>query len=303
MPSRLYKILLFLGIIAVLVSVPIFYFHESSAAQTKRLEVNFLDVGQGDAVLIKTSYDQNILIDGGPDDSVIEELGENLAWWDRQIDLMILTHPHDDHVTGLIDVIKRYQVSEIIYTGVVHTSPNFLEWLNLVKEKNIPVKLIEKPQRINLGEDCYMDIVYPIESFFKKEVSNLNNTSIVIKLTYKENVFLFTGDMEKEVEDELLLQNGVQLNVDVLKVAHYGSDTSSSEEFLNILTSPRLYPSQREGKLISVISVGEGNDFGHPSLRILKRLERIDSEIYRTDINGTIRVRSDGASLEVASDK
>lgn len=288
MPSRLYKILLFLGIITVLVSIPIFYFSQTSKAEKKLLEVSFLDVGQGDAILIQTPFDQNILIDGGPDDSVIEELSENLAWWDRQIDLIILTHPHDDHVTGLIDVIKRYNVEEILYTGVVHATPNYLEWLNLIKEKDVTTKIVEKPQTINLGDDCYLEIVYPDESFFKKEVNNLNNTSIVIRLTYGKNTFLFTGDIEREVEDKLLFQSRAQLDVDFLKVAHHGSDTSSSEEFLNIIKPE-----------VSVISVGKNNDFGHPSLRVIKRLERFGSKIFRTDLGETIKIISNGEKIEV----
>lgn len=295
MPSRLYKFLLVLGMLAVLASIPIFYFHKKDEAQNKNLEAVFLDVGQGDAVLIKTPFGQNILIDGGPDDSVLYGLGGHLDWWDRRIDLMILTHPHDDHVAGLVDVAKRYRVGEVIYSGVVHTAPNYLEWLRLIREKNIHVKLIEKPSQIILGPDCWLDILYPDESFFQKEVGNLNNTSLVVKLTYQDTSFLFVGDIEKEVEDRLLTEysslssaDGGTLDVDVLKIAHHGSNTSSSEDFLNAVR-PK----------ISIIMAGTDNKFGHPSNRILKRLERINSEIYRTDINGEITILSDGDVLRV----
>lgn len=298
MPSRLYKILIFFGIVASLVSIPLF---SQSYNPEKRLEVDFLDVGQGDAILIKTPFDQNILIDGGPDDSVIEELADNLPWWDKSIDLMILTHPHDDHVNGLIDVLKRYNVEKVVYTGVVHTAPNYIEWLEIIRDKNIPTILINKPQTIEFGENCGLDIIYPRVDLSGKTVSNLNNSSIVSLLDCEDKRFLFTGDAEREIEEELVdfisnpplppPERGIELNVDVLKAGHHGSDTSSSEDFLN-LVSPDF----------SIIMVGEDNKFGHPSLRILKRLERINSQVYRTDINGTIKIVNSNGELAVNAD-
>ena len=282
MKNKLYKILLILGIVATLISVPAFWFLYNTP---NNLEVDFLDVGQGDAILIKSPYGQNILIDGGPDDRIIGELSSNLAFWDKKIDLVILTHPHDDHVAGLIDVIKRYKVEKILYTGVVHNSPNYLAFLELVKARKIPIIIIDKPKEIKLGEDCEMQIIYPQESFLGKHVSNLNNSSIVMKLVYGENKFLFTGDAESEVEQELLEKN-IDLHADVLKAGHHGSDTSSSEEFLKAV-SPEFV----------VMQVGDDNDFGHPSRRIIKRLERMDSKILRNDLDGAIKFISDGKEI------
>ena len=291
MSTKLYKILLILGIVAVLLAVPIFGL---SYSPPKELEVDFLDVGQGDAILIKSPFGQNILIDGGPDSKVIEELGKSLPFWDKRIDLMVLTHPHDDHVTGLIEVIKRYNVKKILYTGVVHDSPNYLAWLAAIRERKIPLVIIDRPQKIVLGDDCYMEIIYPRKSFLAQETDNLNNSSIVARLVYGETKFLLTGDAEIEVEKELLnltplLARGggeVDLSAQVLKTGHHGSDTSSSEEFLKAV-SPQ----------IAVIQVGKDNDFGHPSLRILKRLERAGAEILRTDKNGTVSLISDGKEI------
>ena len=202
MLTRKVKIfLLFSGIAAVAAAILIFIFFHKPA---RRLEVDFLDVGQGDSVLIKSPYGQNILIDGGPDNSVIKRLSENLPWWDRRIDLMILTHPHDDHVNGLVDVIKRYSVKRILHTGVLHTGPGYLSWLSLVKEKKIPAIIIDRPQSVELGPDCRLDILSPVENLAKKEVENLNNSSIVVKLVYKQNSFLLVGDMESGAEKELI---------------------------------------------------------------------------------------------------
>jgi len=284
MSSRLYKILLILGIVFVIIALLLFWLYWR---QPENLEVDFLDVGQGDAILIKAPAGQNILIDGGPDKAVLKRLAENLPWWDKQIDLMILTHPHDDHVSGLIDVIKRYQVKEILYSGVIHNSPNFLAWLELIKNKKIKLTIIDRPQTVKLSQNCQLDIIYPQESFLGQEVENLNNTSLTFKLIYGQTKFLFTGDLE-QLAEEKILASAVNLQADVLKVGHHGSDTSSSQAFLDKI-QPQL----------AVISVGKDNDFGFPSLRVIKRLERLGAQILRTDQAGTIKLVSDGVKVEL----
>ncbi len=283
MPQRLYKILLILGIFAVLVVAPAFWYLYNP---THQLEVIFFDIGQGDAILIKTPFGQNVLIDGGPDNTVIKRLSENLAWWDKKIDLMILTHPHDDHVSGLIDVIKRYKVEKILYTGVVHSSPNYLVWLELIRDRKIPLTIIDRPQIIEFGENCELQIIYPRESLLGKEVSNLNNSSIVIQLVYRQTKFLLAGDIELEAEQELLA-SGIDLSANIFKANHHGSDTSNSKEFLQAV--------QPE---IVVIQVGD-NNFGHPSRRVIKRLERIGAQVFRNDLDGTVKLISDGKEVNI----
>ena len=284
MPARLYKILLILGIVAIIAAMPLFWLYYTAP---KNLEIDFLDVGQGDAILIKAPSGQNILVDGGSDKTVIKRLAENLPFYDKQIDLMILTHPHDDHVTGLIDVLKRYEVKRILYTGVVHNAPNYLAWLKLVLSKKVPLTIIDKEQVINLGAGAELKILYPEESLLNKTLADLNDSSIIIKLIYGQSKFLFTGDAGLEVEKKLIAA-GADLSAEVLKVGHHGSQYSTSEEFLEKV-NPRL----------AVIEVGKDNDFGHPSLRIIKRLERDGAEIFRTDLNGTVKIISDGLKIEV----
>jgi competence protein ComEC len=201
MPPKLYKILLISGIVLALLAIPIFGLTYSSS---KNLEVDFLDVGQGDAILIKSPFGQNILVDGGPDGKVVEQLGKNLPFWDKQIDLMVLTHPHDDHVTGLTEIIKRYDVRKILYTGVVHDAPNYLAWLEEARNKKIPLMLVDRPQVIKLGENCGLDILFPQKSFIGQGIENLNNSSIVAKLFYGQTNFLLTGDAEMAIEKDLL---------------------------------------------------------------------------------------------------
>jgi competence protein ComEC len=302
MPSRLYKILLFLGIAAAIVSIPAFWFSYpllndflNPGQAAAELEVDFLDVGQGDAELIKTPFGQNILIDGGPNSSIIDRLSEELPFWERTIDLVILSHPHDDHVNGLNEVLKRYEVKQIAASGVLHTSPGYLEWLAAVKDGRIPLTIIDRPQTISLGENCQLRFLHPVKPLLGRGVENLNNSSLVVKLVYGETSFLFTGDIEAEVEKELLAfasstagSAGIKadLKADVLKVSHHGSDTSSDEKFLAAVR-PAL----------AVISVGADNTFGHPNLRVLKRLERVGAAVYRTDIDGTVKFKSDGQSI------
>jgi len=282
MKNNLFKILIIFGII-LMTSILFFLFLKPN--EQSRLEVSFLDVGQGDSTLIRTPFGQNILIDGGPDDSVVYGLSQELPWWDRTIDLVILTHPHDDHVFGLIDVLERYRVKKVLYTGALHSSPGYIAWLELIRDKKIPLAIIRGQQRINLGDGCYLDILYPNEDFVNKEVEELNNTSIVTKLVYGETSFLFTGDAEAELENKLL-ELGIDISANVLKVAHHGSDTSSRADFLVAVDSD-----------IAVISVSSDNDFGHPSGRALKRLERSGAKVYRTDKDGLIKFKSNGMRI------
>lgn len=282
--SRLYKIFLVSCIVAIVAAAFLFrIFYNAS----RNLEIDFLDAGQGDAILIKSPGGQNILIDGGPDKTAIKRLAENLPWWDKNIDLMILTHAHSDHAAGLIDVLKRYDVKKILYTGAAHNSPDYLAWLKLARDKKTPLIIIDKKQAVNLGKGAKIEILYPDESFLDRTFEDLNQSSIVLILSFGQNKFLLMGDAGEEIEKKLIA-SGADLKADVLKVGHHGSQYSSSLEFLD-----KVNPG------IAVIEVGKDNDFGHPSLRIIKRLERIGAEIFRTDLNGTVKMISDKAQIKV----
>lgn len=300
MPKKLYRLLLvFSLLVALIVALLIFLNNQKPknlAAEKKvgplMLMVNFLDVGQGDAILIKTPKGKNVLIDGGPDANVIEDLSKSLPWYENTIDLVILSHPHDDHVGGLVSVFKKYNIKRAAYTGILHNSPAFLAWLKIVKEKHIPLSIIDKQQRITLDESCYLDIIHPFRSYFGKEMDNLNNSSIVAKLVYGKTSFLFMGDLEESAEKEMILHYSNEsesfFTANVLKAGHHGSVTSSGEELL-----AKVKPS------IVVIPVGKDNQFGHPSRRVLKRFEKQGTRIYRTDLDGELIISSDGEELIV----
>lgn len=258
------------------------------------LEVNFFDVGQGEAIFIETPSRYQILIDGGPNSVILEKLAESLPFWDRTIDLIILTHPEHDHLAGLIEVLKRYKVENILWTGVVRDTLEYKEWEKTIKnereKEGAQIKIAQAGQRINLSIseiDRYMEVLYPFENLEGQEFKNSNNTSIIAKLIFDKNSFLFTGDAYQSVEKKLVAKE-TDLASDVLKVGHHGSKTSNSEEFIEKI-SPE----------IAVISVGKDNPYGHPHQETLDTLEKYGIKILRTDRDGDVKILCDSQSLKL----
>jgi len=247
------------------------------------LEVNFFDISQGDAIFIETPSKHQILIDGGPDSTILEKLSKEMPFWDRSIDLIILTHPERDHLVGLIEVLKKYQVENILWTGIIRDTAEYKEWLELIRKEKAGIKIVKSGQKITMSPGlAVMEILYPLENLEDREFKDSNNTSIVAKLVFGQNSFLFTGDIYKSVEKDFL-DKMVDVNSNVLKVAHHGSKTSSSEEFIKEV-SPE----------IAIISVGKGNSYGHPHKEVLDILTKYGIKILRTDENGDIKIISDG---------
>jgi len=240
------------------------------------LEVVYFDVGQGDSAFIETSDGFQILIDGGPDLTVLEKLGQEMPFYDRTIDLIILTHPDHDHIYGLLEVLKRYEIKNILWTGVVKNTAEWKEWQRLIKEEEANIIIAKVGQKIHDREDLVIDVLYPLENIENQELKNLNDTSVVISLTYGEVDFLFTGDISCKIEES------IDIDTDILKVAHHGSKTSSCPGFLE-----RVFPE------VAVISVGE-NNYGHPSPEVLANLENFGIKTLITKDHGDVRVVSDG---------
>lgn len=248
------------------------------------LRVEFFDVGQGDAEFIETPLKQQVLIDGGPDLSILEKLGKAMPFYDRYIDLVVLTHPEQDHLNGLIELLKRYNVGAIITTGVMRDTEQYKEWINTIKEKKIPVYIAQVGGEVNFSENLKLDILYPLENLAGEKISDSNNTSIVSKLIYGDFEVLFTGDIEKSVENKIVA-SGQNLQSDIIKIAHHGSKTSSGEEFLKAADA-----------LLAVIEVGKDNKYGHPHQEVLDRLKNLN--ILDTK-NGNIEIFSNGMSFEI----
>ena len=251
------------------------------------LHINFLDVGQGDAILIQRGS-QQVLVDGGPSPQAIGlELGKKMPFWDRTIDLVVLTHPSADHVTGLVEVLKRYKVKQVLYADLDFKSNIYDEWLRLLKEKGIKYTVAQAGQQVDFYPEVIIEVLNPQASLLTDTESDTDNNGIVLRLEVGEVSFLLTADIMWEAEFELI-DRRAHLTSTVLKVAHHGSTTSTTTEFLAVV-NPRL----------AVISVGEGNPYGHPSGEVMERLiEKLGQEnIYRTDENGTIEFITDGHRL------
>lgn len=257
-----------------------------------RLHVNFYDVGQGDSIFIQTYLGRQIVVDGGPSDLVLERLGADLPFFDRSIDMLILTHPHADHVIGLVDILRRYQVKKVLLPDVKFNSSAYQEFLDLIEKKHIEKIFAQAGQRVWLDNSTVLDIYYPgpgqIDQSAGKEgfgVASLqvNDTSIVAKLSFGRSHILFTGDAGVDIEHQLMTEFNLQS--DILKVGHHGSSFSSSKEFLE-----EVRPAY------AVIEVGQ-NNYGHPTAVTLDNLAAVGARIFRTDTDHTVRFTSDGTEL------
>lgn len=243
--------------------------------------VHFFDVGQGDAIYIRTANSHDIVVDSGPSDAILSKLGKAMPFYDRKIDILIVSHPHADHITGAIAVLKQYRVKTVYLSGARHTTHEYLELLRFLGEhKEIAKVKVDRPMIARLGEKTALSFLYPDFDVSSKTAplfikNNLNNTSVVVKFTHNGKSALLTGDIEKEVE-EYLLEKGVDVSAYVLKVAHQGSRTSSTEPYLTAV---------RPG--LAVISVGK-NDYGHPHPEVVERLRSFGIQTLRTDEEGDI---------------
>jgi competence protein ComEC len=257
-----------------------------------KLHVSFLDVGQGDAIFIQTPRGQKVLVDGGPSPTILlAALGRQMPFWDRTIDLMVLTHPHDDHVSGLIPVLERYKVKTFLDGGQEHPTPTYTHCLELVQEKGIPYQLARAGMQIQLDEGLQVKVLHPQGELLSGTDLDVNNNSIVLRLAYGQISFLLPGDVEEKAE-AVLLSSNEDLASTILKSPHHGSDTSLSPRFLEAV-NPQL----------AVIQVGADNKFGHPDPTTLAKLEEHGVTVLRTDQNGTVEVVSDGERYWIKTER
>jgi len=263
---------------ALLVATFLLLAHEWQRLPDGKLRVVALDVGQGDSILITTPLHQRILVDGGPDMALLERLGEELPFFDRRIDLLILTHQDSDHITALPALLDRYNISHALLTGTANMNSRYAAFLDGIKQSGAAIIIADAEHDIDFGGGVLLDILWPIASLFGEEVQQVNNASVVAKLTYKDHGLLLTGDIEEKTEEELL-KAGYDLRADVLKVPHHGSKTSSSTGFL-LAVDPDL----------ALISVGKENTYGHPHPSVLARYQKLGIPVRRTDQEGSIEI-------------
>jgi competence protein ComEC len=288
MPKQLKLIHL---VIFLCLSVFTFSTHSAASQKDGLLKIYFLDVGQGDAIFIEAPNGNQVLTDGGPDNAILQKLGETMPFYDKGIDMVISTHSDADHVTGLIEVLERYEVEHIVYSNIVRNSALYDAWQEaVVKEEAIIVDPVAG-KIIDLGNGSILTLTHPAGSLAGKVVEKTNNDSVVLMLKYGETEILLTGDIEAKAERKIIL-NGAELDADILKIAHHGSKTSTTEEFLYEI-SPE----------VAVIQVGAKNRYGHPTQEVLSRLENFGIKYYRTDTDGDIKVVSDGANYQIEYEK
>lgn len=244
--------------------------------------VNYIDVGQADAILVEVGS-KKLLIDAGK-----TEAGEKVAEFlddknVKKIDYVIATHPHEDHVGGMSYIIDNFDIGKFYSPKVTTTTKTYENMINSLKKKNLKITSLKGGEDPGIDLDGAKIEVFSPNSY---KYEDLNNYSPIIKITYGEKSFLFTGDAEKEIENEVIDKN-VDLKSDVLKVGHHGSTSSTTQEFLN-----EVSPS------IAVISVGKNNTYKHPGEKTLIKLEKKNVKIYRTDIDGNIILSTDGSKIE-----
>ena len=308
------KFLAFLSVLSLLVWLAVFSFPDN------KLHIVFCDVGQGDSILIEKGSNQ-ILIDGGPDEKVLQCLSNNLPFWDRTIEMVVLTHPQADHLTGLVSVIERYNVKHFVVNNILNDTKLFWKFRDeLIKEK----AEIDNPragERFKIGS-LQLLVLWPEERLgdplvWKKEsqgntsdggpqgllrgggigerdsilgkavyAGDLNKTSVILKLSFGNFDALFTSDIGFDIESKINVGK-----VEVLKVAHHGSKYSTSAQFIK-----KIQP------WLAVISVGK-NRFGHPSPMVIKRLKSLGARVLRTDQNGEIEIVSDGRKWQILPDR
>lgn len=273
-----------IGLLAALViSAGIIWYAVFYFEQHQNLIVHFFDVGQGDSILIESPNGNQILIDGGPSNAILAKLGRTLPFWDHSIDLFILTHPHSDHVTGLLEVLRRYDVGAVVETGVEYSTPEYKEWQALLGKKQVPVFFVHAGEKIQFAQNGYFDLLLPTKNFVGASLKNVHDSMIVSKMHYGSTTILFTGDAEKTLEAQLV-GSGANLLSDILKIGHHGSKTSSTENFLRAV-QPK----------VAVIQVGRKNRFGHPTQEVLDRLTSHGIQFFRNDLDGDIEFESDGS--------
>ncbi len=258
----------------------------------KKLKIHFIDVGQGDSSLIITPQRKTILIDGGGSSNSDFDVGKSTLIpyiLDRgftKIDIVIISHFDQDHVGAILTLLQELRVRRVYISKQAENSENYEKFLKIISEKNIKVYEVMAGNKIYIEKNLYLDILWPTENLISTNA--LNNNAMVFNLHYKKFSMLFTGDIEEASEKEILKlysKNKDLLKANILKVAHHGSKTSSTSEFINVV-NPK----------IAVIGVGKNNKFGHPNENVLERLKQLGCKVFRTDLGGEISIEVNRSS-------
>jgi competence protein ComEC len=259
----------------------------------RELVVTFVDMGQGEAIIVRSPSGRALLIDGGSTDTDGERVARRVllpslfAAGVRQLDAILITHPHEDHMNAVPAVLREVPTKLVLTGGQESTDAAMEAIASLCRAKEIPLQSLSRRAALDLGEGVKAYVLFPVQPFIRGTDSDLNNNSVVLKLCYGEISLLLVGDLEIEGEHRLL-QRGDDLRSTLLKVGHQGAANACSREFLQAV-QPK----------VAVISVGAMNPFGHPHEQTIHRLKEVGAHIYRTDVHGTITLRTDGTSYTI----
>lgn len=252
-------------------------------SRSRHFIISFLKVGQGDGILIESPVGNQMLIDGGPDRSVMTALGKEMSWFDRHIDVVVNTHPDLDHIGGLPAVMEKYSVDAFIDPGLRVGSSAQKSLFDLIRQKDVKHIVAKRNQVIDLGGGVFIHILFPDRdvSSWKKT----NNTSIFTKVIYGKSSFLLSGDAPSAIEEYVVSVEGEELYSTVLKAGHHGSKTSTAQKLLNA-TAPQVV----------VISFGKKNRYGHPNIEVTERIQEKHIPILTTE-TATLRLCSNGETV------
>ncbi len=267
----------------------LFSLAQQPEASSGQLTLRVLDIGQGDALLLTTPHGRAVLIDGGPDNRVLSYLYRFLPT-PHVIDLIIATHNHADHITGLTATLRELPTQAVWISGALHTTSTYEQFIRAIDQHS-------KVRAVHAGESVQIDgvtlrVLYPLEDMTDQQPENTHSSTIVSKVTYGATSFLLTGDLEAEDEQKMLEHERDLLSSTVLKVPHHGSHNASTDDFLSVV-SPK----------VALVSVGQDNKFGHPHADTLERLRQHDIQILRTDQQGTITCRSNGITVDCGGER
>ena len=255
--------------------------NSSNIDSNNTIKISYINVGQGDSALIQVNG-KNLLIDAGTNesaDNLISYLNKQSI---KKLDYVVATHPHEDHIGGMDTVIKKYEIGQFYAPKKLTNTKTFESMMNELKAKNLKINVAKAGINLDLGKNVKCEMIAPNSADYGE---GINNYSAVIKITYGNSKFLFTGDAEKLSEKEILNKN-YDVSSDVLKLGHHGSSSSSSKSFLDKV-SPK----------IAIVSCGKNNDYGHPHSETINELTKRKIQIYRTDVDGTIILKSDGTKI------
>lgn len=275
-------------ILAIIAALLYLIIQAANTRTSDQLTITMLDVGQGDAIYLRLPTNEDILVDTGPDDRVLAQLGQTMPIGDRTIELLIISHNHADHLGGLLSILEKYEIKQLWISGALHEGEQFQKTQAAITAKQIPTTQVKVGDRLTIAE-TELTVLFPPPDSLNLLPADQHDATVVVKATYRQFCLLLTGDLntgQGHHEDQILsyaASLNIPLDCPALKITHHGSSSGSTLPFLQVVTPE-----------IALISVGQRNRYHHPAPTVLERLKEINATIYRTDQQGAITIKTNG---------